>query len=157
MRICLLLLDSVSCKIIICPQLAILNSMDFNYFSIKIIFNVKLLDNCIILLWMFCRVKFVSFHSVTINRIDFLPIFRVYDLYNVNSIVLPGNDLRDRLESMCRVYFSASKLRSPSIAQPLSEYRNLTLSCFSILLIRKFLWVWSIFWAAQIPRYRLLD
>ena len=141
----LLLLDSVSCKIIVCPQLTILNSMDFNYFSIKVVVNVKLLDYYVILLWMLCRVELIGFHSITINRVNFLPIVRVCDLFNVNCIVLPGNGLRDRLESMCKVYFSASKLLSPSIAQPLSEYRNLTLSCFSILLIREFLWVWSMF------------
>ena len=145
MCISLLLLNSISCKIVVCPQLTILNSMDFNYFSIKIVFNAKLLYNCIILLWMLCRVELISFNSMTINWVNFLPIVRVCDLFKVNFIMLPGNGLRDRLENMCRVYFSASKLRSPSIAQPLSEYRNLTLSCCSILLIKKFLWVWSIF------------
>ena len=137
-------MNFISCKIIVCPQYAILNSIDFNYFSIKVVVYVKLLNNCIILLWMFCRVELIGFNSVTINRVNFLPIVRICDLFKVNCIVLPGNGLRDRLESLCRVYFSASKLRSPSIAQPLSEYRNLTLSCFSILLIREFLWVWSI-------------
>ena len=119
--------------------------MDFNYFSIKVVVNVKLLDYCVILLWMLCRVELIGFHSVTINRVNFLPIVRVCDLFNVNCIVLLGNSLKYRLESLCKVYLSASKLRSPSIAQPLSEYRNLTLSCFSILLIREFLWVLSIF------------
>ena len=97
MCICLLLLNSVSCKVVVCPQLTILNSMDFNYFSIKVVVNIKLLDYCVILLWMLCRIELIGFNSVTINWVDFLPIVRVCDLFNENCIVLPGNGLRDRL------------------------------------------------------------